>query len=159
MTTADKNLFTVHNFVGLSFQSLILALITMFNAKILIMRAANANVFRYKKISRLMTVWKNCFWKLKPLANYKTWMRDHKIFCHVLAAISLMKKDLIIDQINVKAAIAEKSTIWSITDVNNAISICAITAPINSKILNKGNLFKTSLYHLFSIHWLIFFNN
>ena len=148
MTTAEKNLFTVHNFVALSFQSLTAALITIFNAKTLIMRAANAIVFRYKKISRLTTVWKNCFWKLNPLANYKRWLRDHKIFWYVLAAISLMNKDLTTIQINAKAATLVESIIWSITDANNAISICAITAPINSKILNKGNLFKTSLYLL-----------
>jgi hypothetical protein len=65
-TNVDKKLFTVLNFVELWFQILKAVIGTIPNANKLISSVANANVYHYKKILRLMTAWKNCSKKLSP---------------------------------------------------------------------------------------------
>ena len=55
-TNVDKKLFTVLNFVELLFQILKAVIGTIPNANKLISSVANANVYHYKKILRLMTV-------------------------------------------------------------------------------------------------------
>jgi hypothetical protein len=54
-TNVDKKLFTVLNFVELLFQILKAVIGTTPNANKLISSVANANVYHYKKILRLMT--------------------------------------------------------------------------------------------------------